>query len=59
VFNEQNGIAGRASLARNDRRGVMTEGETQTHHYKGNYEEEIVGSNIRKINYICGGNGLM
>jgi YD repeat-containing protein len=24
----------------------------------GDYEEEIVGSNIRKIHYICGGNGL-
>ncbi|MDR0863725.1 MAG: RHS repeat-associated core domain-containing protein, partial [Candidatus Symbiothrix sp.] len=30
----------------------------QTRYYMGNYEEEIIGSNIRKIHYICGGNGL-
>jgi hypothetical protein len=24
----------------------------------GNYEEETVGGNVRKIHYLCGGNGL-
>ncbi|MDR0866147.1 MAG: hypothetical protein LBO74_14630, partial [Candidatus Symbiothrix sp.] len=29
-----------------------------TRYYMGDYEEEDNGSNIRKIHYICGGNGL-
>jgi RHS repeat-associated protein len=29
-----------------------------TRYYMGNYEEEIIGNTIRKIHYICGGNGL-
>jgi len=29
-----------------------------TRYYMGNYEEEIKNGNIRKIHYICGGNGL-
>jgi RHS repeat-associated protein len=33
-------------------------GTSLTRYYMGNYEEEIVGSNIRKIHYLCGGNGL-
>ncbi|MDR0863745.1 MAG: hypothetical protein LBO74_02280, partial [Candidatus Symbiothrix sp.] len=32
--------------------------KTQTRYYMGDYEEEIVGNTIRKIHYICGGNGL-
>jgi RHS repeat-associated protein len=32
--------------------------QTLTRYYMGNYEEEIVGGNTRKIHYICGGNGL-
>jgi RHS repeat-associated protein len=33
-------------------------GTSLTRYYMGNYEEEIVGNNIRKIHYLCGGNGL-
>jgi RHS repeat-associated protein len=33
-------------------------GTTLTRYYLGDYEEEIVGNNVRKIHYLSGGNGL-
>jgi hypothetical protein len=38
---------------------VLTQsGSTLTRYYMGNNEEEITGNNVRKIHYLCGGNGL-
>jgi RHS repeat-associated protein len=38
---------------------VLTKsGSSLTRYYMGNYEEEIVGNTVRKIHYLCGGNGL-
>ena len=33
-------------------------GTTLTRYYLGDYEEEIVGNNVRKIHYLSGGSGL-
>ncbi|GHT76448.1 hypothetical protein AGMMS50262_14660 [Bacteroidia bacterium] len=37
---------------------VRSTGGTQVKYYMGNYEEENNSGVIRKIHYICGGNGL-
>ena len=37
---------------------LATTSGTLTRYYMGDYEEEVRNGNIRKIHYICGGNGL-